>query len=107
MMGDVMETPSEAHERKMLRWDGTVTAGNVLTAAAMLTALLAWGFRLEAQADRAHERLLRLESARERDDRDTANLRELTAGMRSDVESIKRDVGRVILLLDGERRARP
>lgn len=102
-----METSDEAHDRRMLRWDGTVTAGNVLTAAAMLTALLAWGFRLEAQAERAHERLTRLEASRERDDRDTTGLRELAAGTRADVEGIKRDVGRMILLLDAERRGRP
>jgi hypothetical protein len=100
------ETPEAAHERRMLRWDGTVTAGNVLTAIAMLTALLAWGFRLEAQADRAHERLMRLESARERDDRETAGLRELTAGMRSDLSGIQRSIARVEALIDQERRGR-
>lgn len=44
----MMETPEAAHERKAIRWDGTVTAGNLLTAIAMLVALLTWGFRLEA-----------------------------------------------------------
>lgn len=102
-----MESTAEAHDRRALRWDGTVTAGNVLTAAAMVIALLAWGFRLEAQADRAHERLVRLEAARERDDRDTAGLRELSAGMRADLSAIQRSLGRVEAWFDQERRARP
>jgi len=101
------ETMEDAHARRVLRWDGTVTAGNVLTAAAMITALLAWGFRLEAANDRAHDRIVRLEAARERDDRDTAGLRELTAGMRADLSAIQRSLGRMEALIDQERRARP
>lgn len=95
-----MESPTEAADRRTLRWDGTVTAGNVLTAAAMLIALLAWGFRLEAQADRAHERLGRLEASRERDDRDTAGLRDIVAGLRSDVSGMRETLRRVETLLD-------
>ena len=102
-----MENHPEALDTRMLRWDGTVTAGNVLTAVAMLVALLAWGFRLEAQADRAHERLMRLEAARERDDRETAGLRETTAAMRADVVTIREQTNRLVSLFDQERRARP
>jgi hypothetical protein len=101
------ETESDARRRRSLHWDGTVTAGNVLTAVAMLIALLAWGFRLEAAQDRAHDRLMRLEAARERDDRETAGTRELVAGMRADLLGIQRSVARVEALLDQERRARP
>lgn len=97
------ETPAEAHERRVLRWDGTVTAGNVLTAAAMIAALLTWGLRLEARVDSAQDRLLRLESSRERDDRETAGLRELVAGMRSDLSAIQRSLGRVEALVDHGR----
>jgi hypothetical protein len=98
------ETPDEAHERRVLRWDGTVTAGNVLTAAAMVIALLAWGFRLEAANDRAHDRIARLEIARERDDRETAGLRELAAGMRADLSAIQRTLGRLEAVMDQDRR---
>jgi hypothetical protein len=101
------ETPEDAHLRKVLRWDGTVTAGNVLTAVAMLVALLVWGFRLEAQVDRAHDRLLRLEASRERDDRETAGLRELSAGMRADISGMRETLRRVETLLDRDRPARP
>jgi hypothetical protein len=99
------ETPEDAHQRRVLRWDGTVTAGNVLTAAAMVIALLAWGFRLEAANDRAHDRLVRLEAARERDDRETLGLRELAAGMRADLASIQRTLARLEAVIDQERRA--
>lgn len=97
------ETPEAAHERRVLRWDGTVTAGNVLTALAMVAALLTWGLRLEAQAERAHERLMRLEAARERDDRETAGLREVAAGMRADLAAIQRTLGRLEGLIDQQR----
>ncbi len=101
------ETPEDAHARRVLRWDGTVTAGNVLTACAMVVALLAWGFRLEAANDRAQDRIQRLEVARERDDRETAGLRELAASMRSDLSAIQRTLGRLEALMDAERRPRP
>jgi hypothetical protein len=95
------ETPEAAHERKAIRWDGTVTAGNLLTAVAMVVALLTWGFRLEAANDRAQDRLTRLEAARERDDRDTAGLRESVAGMRADVSTIRQQTDRILTRLDG------
>lgn len=97
------ETPEAAHERRVIRWDGTVTAGNVLTAVAMLVALLTWGFRLEAANDRAQERLSRLEASRLQDDRDTAGLRESFAGVRSDVATIKEQTNRILLRLDAGR----
>lgn len=33
------------------RWDGTVSAGNVLTTLSMAVALIVWGARLEARVD--------------------------------------------------------
>jgi hypothetical protein len=48
--------------RRRLHFDGTITAGNVLTAAAMLVALLAWGFRLEAKVDVEKMERMRLEA---------------------------------------------
>jgi hypothetical protein len=33
------------------RWDGTITAGNLLTAISMGLALVVWGVRLEARVD--------------------------------------------------------
>lgn len=33
------------------RWDGTVSAGNVLTTLSMAVALIVWGVRLEARVD--------------------------------------------------------
>ncbi|HEV7455174.1 MAG TPA: hypothetical protein VGN96_00240 [Roseococcus sp.] len=41
---------------RRLHWDGTVTAGNVLTAATMVLALVVWGLRLEGRVDRTEER---------------------------------------------------
>lgn len=47
----------ERREARALRWDGSVTAGNVLTAAAMIVGLIVWGIRLESRVDRANERM--------------------------------------------------
>ena len=72
-MADI--APRERQRR--LHFDGTITAGNVLTAAAMLVALLAWGFRLEGRVEMERVERVRMEaeikqrleadSARERD----------------------------------------
>ena len=42
---------------KRLHWDGTVTAGNVLTATVLLVALMGWGFRLEGRVDLHEQRI--------------------------------------------------
>ena len=46
-----------------MRFDGTVTAGNVLTAGAMLLALAVWGVRLESRVDHETDLRTRLESS--------------------------------------------
>lgn len=45
--------------KRGLRWDGTITAGNVLTAGTLVLALLIWGLRLESRVDRTEERQVR------------------------------------------------
>jgi Tfp pilus assembly protein PilO len=47
--------------RRTLTWDGTVTAGNLLTATTLLLGLLVWGLRLEGRVDRQEERQGRFE----------------------------------------------
>ena len=54
---------SGAPDRRRIHWDGTVTAGNVLTAAAMVFALIVWGLRLEGRVDLQEERQARHEAA--------------------------------------------
>lgn len=53
---------SDAPRMKSLNWDGTITAGNVLTAGTLLIGLLVWGLRLEGRVDRGEERQLRFEA---------------------------------------------
>lgn len=77
------ETVDQAQDRRLLRWDGTVTAGNLLTASAMLMALLVWGLRLESRVEHGDRRIIRLEAARDRDDRETGTLREVLAELRA------------------------
>lgn len=79
-----------APERRALRWDGTVTAGNLLTAVAMLVALLVWGVRLEGQVERGSDRLARLEAYRERDEAEGRQVRELLARLDAVLPPIQR-----------------
>jgi hypothetical protein len=45
-------TPNQsAHPERRLRFDGTITAGNLLTVLGMVAALLVWGLRLESRVD--------------------------------------------------------
>lgn len=74
-------------DRRRLHFDGTVTAGNVLTAAAMVVALLAWGFRLEARVDTERMERIRLEAEWARksaadDQRERDAFGEVRAGLR-------------------------
>lgn len=74
-------------DRGRIHWDGTITAGNVLTAVAMMVALLAWGFRLEGRVEIERAERVRMEaelkqrleadSTRERD-----GFAEVRAGLR-------------------------
>jgi hypothetical protein len=57
-----MEKEAAERPSRALHWDGTVTAGNVLTAAAMVIALLVWGLRLESRVDIQDERQARHEA---------------------------------------------
>lgn len=51
---------------KRLHWDGTVTAGNVLTLFGMLVVLLVWGVRQEARIDQNEYRIGQVEEQVER-----------------------------------------
>lgn len=68
-----------AKEATRLRWDPVISAGNVLTAVTLLVGLIAWGLRVEGRVDAHGDRLVRLEQARQRDDEQTAALREVIA----------------------------
>jgi hypothetical protein len=51
-------TEEEQTERKKIHFDGTVTAGNILTAIGMISALIVWGVSIEGRI--AHESDLRV-----------------------------------------------
>lgn len=50
-----------------LRWDGVVTAGNVVTAIGMVLAIAIWGVRLESRVDHEAQLRGRLEAQVHRD----------------------------------------
>lgn len=45
-----MNVPA-SHPERRLRFDGTITAGNLLTIGGLLATLLVWGLRLEGRVD--------------------------------------------------------
>jgi hypothetical protein len=76
---------------RAIRWDGTITAGNLLTAVAMCAALVIWGVRLEGRVDGMDRRTERLEQARDRDDRETLALVAQLAGLNATLQAIRED----------------
>lgn len=78
--------PSSAPATR-LRWDPTVTAGNLLTAIAMGGALIIWGLRLEGTVSGHDRRIDTLEAERRRDNAETTAIREGAAGMRAQLEA--------------------
>lgn len=80
--------PSLPPSPSALHWDGTITAGNVLTALAMMVAVMGVWFRLENRVEFQTERLAKLEAARERDDRETALQMAAFATLRANQEAM-------------------
>jgi hypothetical protein len=83
-----------------LRWDGTISAGNVLTAIALFAGMLIWGIRLEGRVDAGERRTERLEAARDRDDRETQKLVEQLGEMRGVLAAIREDQRAMRALLE-------
>lgn len=86
---------------RVLHWDGTVTAGNVLTALAMMMAVAGVWFRLEGRVEMLGDRTQRLEIARERDDRETVAQREALAVLRANQEAMLHSQQRMERAIDG------
>jgi hypothetical protein len=73
--------------RAKLQFDGTVTAGNVLTAAAMVFALVVWGLRLEGRVETERVERMRFETETLRRQeaelrRETEQYSQMQAGLR-------------------------
>lgn len=79
-----------ADDRKRIHWDGTITAGNVLTAVAMMVAMLAWGFRLEARVEIERAERVRMEAElKQRLESDSTRERDGFAEMRAGLRRIE------------------
>lgn len=63
-----MPDEAEIHPERRIRFDGTITAGNVLTSVGMLLALVVWGLRLESRVDMQEKAQNQLERVVERND---------------------------------------
>jgi hypothetical protein len=82
-------------ETRRLRFDGSISAGHILTALAMFAGLLTWGVRLEGRANDNDTRIARLESARERDERESLVLRDVLARLSQSVSVLTGEVERL------------
>jgi hypothetical protein len=82
-------------ETRRLRFDGSISAGHILTAIAMFAGLLTWGVRLEGRANDNDTRIARLESARERDERESLVLRDVLARLSQSVSVLTGEVERL------------
>ncbi len=98
-------------ERSKLHWDGTITAGNLLTAVAMLVAMLVWGLRLEGRVDLQQTvaalhtaRILTLETKDQADTREIAAVRESLAKLTAQSEATLRAVTRLETSIDQNSR---
>lgn len=63
-----MVDETQTHPERRIRFDGTITAGNVLTSVGMLLALVVWGLRLESRVDMQEKAQSQLERVVERND---------------------------------------
>lgn len=45
------------HPERRIRFDGTISAGNILTAITLIVALVVWGSRLEGRVNMTEQRL--------------------------------------------------
>ena len=100
-------TPAPSSDARRLHLDGTITAGNILTAAAMMVALLAMWFRLEGRVDAIGTlanmhgtRIDRLEQKDQADSRELGAVREGLAQMKAQTEAILRAVMRLETTMD-------
>lgn len=79
-------TPAKPeHPERRLRFDGTITAGNLLTVAGMVAALLVWGLRLESRVDQ--QELMRQQLEKRLDGNEAGQ-----AAASSDIKAQIRDV---------------
>jgi hypothetical protein len=88
-------TEPEAREHRRIRFDGSISAGHILTAIAMFAGLLTWGVRLEGRANDNDTRIARLETARERDEREGLVLRQVLAELTTSVRTLSSEVERL------------
>jgi hypothetical protein len=86
---------SEDQERRRIRFDGAISMGHILTAIAMAAGLLTWGVRLEGRANEHDARITRIETARERDERDALALRDVISQLSSSVRVLTGEVERL------------
>lgn len=96
-----MTTESEGQANRKLRFDGTVTAGNLLTAFAMTIALVGWGLRLEGRVDLAEQRQLQYEARlRDGDARSRVIEGEIKQALRDVVGKLDRMLERIAPVRD-------
>jgi hypothetical protein len=79
-----------SEDRGRIHWDGTITAGNVITAVSMLIALVVWGTRLEGRVEMERVERIRMETElRARLEADSTRARDGFAELRASLRRIE------------------
>jgi len=93
---------------KRLHWDGTVSAGNVLTLVGMLVVLLVWGVRQEARIDQNEYRIGQVEEQVEQSlEQFTAALNAVETRIGRQIDGLSSQVERIENILLRPERASP
>lgn len=80
------------HHRR-IRFDGTITAGNILTAGGMILALVVWGVRLEGRVDQQDQARVALE---QRVSESTAQTRNIEHEIKQALRDLSNKLDRLI-----------
>lgn len=93
---------------KRLHWDGTVTAGNLITGATMLIVLVVWGIRQEARIDQNAYRIGEVEEQVERSlENFTEALNQVETRIGRQIDSLGESIERIENILLQPERAGP
>lgn len=81
------------HQDRRIRFDGTITAGNILTAGGMILALVVWGVRLEGRVDQQDQARVALE---QRVSESTAQTRSIEQEIKQALRDLSNKLDRLI-----------
>ncbi|MEM7445053.1 MAG: hypothetical protein AAF414_17160 [Pseudomonadota bacterium] len=93
---------------RRLHWDGTITAGNLITGASMMIVLIVWGIRQEARIDQNAYRIGEVEEQVEQSmDTITHAVEMVEARLVRQIEGLSESIDRIENILLRPERSNP